>query len=269
MIENTTTNTIQKQVAVNIMMNVKASLLKAFIKKSAQIISEARIQFNNNGISLTGMDGSHICLVSSNLMAEDMNEYKIGSDKTIGYNLEDLDNNLKNIKVTKKLDPIIEVSINENNQMEIKVEGSKLSIESIDIDVEEINMDSLKNMYFDDTFEVNPSAICDAIKLASVYSEVAQFQLKDKKLNISTEGSIGECTTEIETLYEDIRGESMGNFAIQFLKQIFTEMESKSVKISMRTEAPLKMVERFGKYSEFLFFLAPRVEEDTETTYEQ
>lgn len=258
---------IQKQTdqnQINVKMQINASIFKAFIKKNALIFSETRINFNSDGMSITSMDGSHICLIHSTIMKSDCVLYEIKSNMEIGFNIEDIESTLKVIKTTKKNDPIIDISIYQKGNMEMQVGGSKIKINPIEINTEFINMDSLNSMQFDNRVKVYSKYIMNAIKMIKVNSNVAVFKMNNNEFSISTERSIGDAISEIELIESAIFNKSANTYAIQFLKCIFTKDMAKSIQIYMKNQAPLKIIEKFGNNSEFLYFLAPKVEEDKE-----
>jgi len=64
--------------------------------------------------------------------------------------------------------------------------------------------------------------------------------------------------------------ESEGSFAIQFLKSILKiGAVSKNVSRQLKSEAPLKMNFKILENSGIMYFLAPRVEEDSGSATDQ
>jgi proliferating cell nuclear antigen len=253
-----------------------SKMLKGIFEAVSAIISETRLKIDPaKGLTMTAMDGSHICLVSLTLNKEDLDEFQSDQNYELGINLEDL------VKIIKRSSANDEITFSHDPKdkkliIEMKPENGKkarkFTISLIDIDVEEINMDSLNNMQFDNSCAFSLDLLDEAIKDAEIFSEVLQVKVKDK-MSFSTEGSIGdmEYVLEKDELSEsNFTTESEGSFAIQFLKSILKiSSVAKTVKMNLKSEAPLKMHFKLLEKSEILYFLAPRVEEETETTYEQ
>lgn len=253
-----------------------SKIVKGIFEAVSSIISETRLKVDPaKGLFMTAMDGSHICLVNLLLKKEDLDEFSSDQPYELGINLEDL------VKIIKRSGANDEITFSHDPKekkliIEMKPENGKkarrFTISLIDIDVEEINMESLNGMQFDNSCTCNIDYLDEAIKDAEIFSEVLQVKVKDK-LIFSTEGSIGdmEYVLEKDELSEvNFTVESEGSFAIQFLKSVLKiSAVSKIIQMNLKSEAPLKMHFKLLDHSEILYFLAPRVEEDTDTMYEQ
>jgi len=201
----------------------------------------------------------------------------------LGLNIEDM---VKILKRNTKDTLTIKNGDQGQVDFEFKPESAKkvrtFSMSLIDIDSEEINMESLEGMSYDNSFSINMEAIDEVIKDASVYSEVLEVKI-GKHLVFSTEGSRGKYKNEIEKdelVDSNFECESEGSFAIQFLKSIWkiglaygtsssTAYKHANVKIWTKSEAPLKMEFKLMENSKIQYFLSPRVEEDIPDPYEE
>ena len=57
-----------------------SKIVKGIFDAVSAIISETRLKVDpDNGLTMTAMDGSHICLVSLTLNKSDLDEFEIGS----------------------------------------------------------------------------------------------------------------------------------------------------------------------------------------------
>lgn len=246
----------------------------------AKVISETRIKVTKNSIIIIAMDGSHICLVSLELKREDCDEYKLTDESGIlevGVNFEDL------VKILKRSGTKDEIKIsifntNKRFLIEMKPENGKkwrtFSLSMIDIDVEEINMESLNAMKFDNSIKMNVDYMDEAIKDAEIFSEVLQVKVKDKLIFL-TEGSIGDMEYILEK--DELQEATLVNmeensYAIQFLKSVFCAENqglAKTFLLKVSKDSPLYIEYKIFENSTLRYFLAPRVEEDTDTMYEQ
>jgi len=228
---------------------------------------------------LNSYDSKHLFVELKNKkesIEESLNEI------ALGLNLEDLTKLLKRVKINEKIEltsgegKSLDITMIPNNAKKVRVFNMAL----IDIDSEEINMESLKGMSFDNKVKIPIEMMNEAIKDMEIYSEVLQVKVNDN-LIFSTEGSIGKYQQTIEKdelQVADFNCESEGSFAIQFMKSIMKigsmygttstkTFKNASMEIHLKSEAPMKMIFKAMDNSEIQYWLAPRVEEDTDTMY--
>jgi len=252
-----------------------ARVVKGIFEAVSAIISETLLKVDPaKGISLTAMDLSHICLVSLDLRKEDMDEFEADEPLEIGINLEDL------VKIIKRSSAEDEITFSHNPNekkliIQMKPETAKkartFTISMIDIDGEEINMEALENMVFDNHCTLDLSFLDEAIKDAEIFAEVLQVKAGES-LVFSTNGNIGdmEYVLEKEELVDvDFSGDSTGIFAINFLKKVLKiSTVAERIRMGLKSESPLKMCFDIINSSRILYFLAQRVEEDDDSMYE-
>mgnify|MGYP006311243511 CR=1 FL=1 len=157
----------------------------------------------------------------------------------------------------------------------------KFTMALIDIEGEDINMESLESMEFDNRCTMGIKILDEAIKDAEIFVVVLQVKVQnskesdEKSLSFSTTGNIGDMDYELENELltdKEFSNESLGIFAISFLKNILKSAAvANEVKLELKSEAPLKMNFNFTDLtnSRILYFLAPRVEEDEDSMYEE
>jgi proliferating cell nuclear antigen len=252
-----------------------AKIVKGIFEAVSAIISETLLKIDPAvGITLTAMDTSHICLVSLTLKKEDLDEFKSKDVYELGINLEDL------VKIIRRSGASDEITFSHNPKdkklvIEMKPENAKkarkFTIGLIEIEGEEIDVNSLEGMEFPNNCSFNVQYLDEAIKDAEIFSEVLQVKAEDQ-LVFSTNGTIGdmEYVLEKDELDSaDFTDLSMGIFAITFLKNILKVMAiGKKINMSLKSEAPLKMLFHILNDSRIMYFLAPRVEEDEDDQYD-
>lgn len=262
---------------------INAKFVRGIFEAISSIITETRLKVDpENGLSMTAMDGSHICLCDLNLKKEDLDEFVTTESYELGLNLDDL---VKIIKRGSSNDAITLFHDPKDKKLmiEMKAENSKkarkFTMALIDLDVQEIDVDQLDQLPFDNKCQFKVSILDEAIKDAEIFSEVLQIKAKDV-LQFNAEGTMGDMEYIVEKeelISSNFTDQSEGNFAIQFLKNILKITSiSDEVAMSLKTDSPVKMkfslfVPKDDKPSEsyIQFFLAPRVEEDTDSMYEQ
>jgi proliferating cell nuclear antigen PCNA len=253
--------------------------LRAFFAAIGKIVSEIKIQVSNEGLKFCVMDASHICLIHAKFAKEDMDEFELSFIENgfeFGFNVEDLN---KILKRAEAIDSIaLDFSDQKNCQIEIIDPENQIRIFKmtlIDIESEDINLDALDSMEFDETFELNPRVLDKCLKDVEILSEVVKFQTTSNGLILSTEGTLGNY--ESLAIKERFFSEQEGIFALSFLKNILFArevVESPAVKKPkavfkgwIKSEAPLKLKMEFNNASYIGYYLAPRVEESEEDMY--
>jgi len=227
------------------------------------------------GLSMTAMDGSHICLVDLHLMKEDMDEFESKDLYELGINLDDL------VKIIKRGSANDEISLLHDPKdkkliIEMKAENSKktrkFTMALIDLDVQEIDVKQLDELPFENKCQFKVGILDEAIKDAEIFAEVLNIR-SQKQLQFSAEGTMGDMSYDLESeelIFSEFTGTTEGSFAIQFLKNILKITSiSDQVNMSLKTESPVKMKFTILNNSFIQYFLAPRVEEENENEYEQ
>jgi len=248
-----------------------SKLITAIFKAIASIIGECQIVVTEEGFEIAAMDGSHICLVSVKINKADMDEFRPPSEKfSVGVNLEDL------VKVANRRGSGDAITFSvEQAQKRIKLllkpeskkKGRTFTVAMIDIQTEEISMESINAIEFGTKYTIPFELLDQAVKDAEIYSEVLTFSVQDDTIIYATEGSIGDMKYELEkdelkdvTAIKSTDKETA--YAIQFLKEIIKIGDvTNDCKISFGQEMPLRIEADLFKNSKAIFILAPRVDE--------
>jgi proliferating cell nuclear antigen PCNA len=251
-------------------MQLKDSkLVKGIFETVSSVLSEVRLKIDPViGLSITGMDGSHICLCNFVLAKADLDVFETDQTYELGVNLLDL------MKVIKRCNAKDEITFSHDPKdkrliIAMKLpEGKKVrrfTLQLIDIESEEINMDQLNAMQYENHCTLNCGFISEAIKDAEIYCEVLTIKT-DKLLQFSTEGSVGDMVYELGT--EELKESaftvpSEGTFAIHYLTSILkVQSLTEELKIELKSDSPIKLSSMFLNASKVQYFLAPRVEND-------
>jgi proliferating cell nuclear antigen len=250
--------------------------IKGLFDAISSMITETRLKIDpEQGLSMTAMDGSHICLVDLNLKKEDLDEFTTNAHYELGLNLDDLVKIIKrggsNDEITLSHDPKDKKLVIEM-QAENAKKARKFTMALIDIDVEEINVKELDLIPFENKCEFKVGILIEAMKDAEIFSGVLQINVKEN-LKLSAEGTMGDmeyCVEKEELISSEFTAESEGNFAIQFLQNIVKiAVISDQVSIALKSESPIKMKFNILNNSYIQYFLAPRVEEESDSMYEE
>jgi|SRR6056297_1935523 len=251
-----------------------SSVVKGIFDSVSSIISEVNMKIDENGINMAAMDLSHICLVSLDLKKEDFDEFEMDKPYELGINLEDM---VKIIKRSGSKDEITFIHNPEEKRMVIEMkppEAKKsrtFTLALIDLEGEDINLESLNAMEFPNKCSFPVTFLDEAIKDAEIFSEVLEIDIGDK-LTFASNGNIGDMEYELEKEeldFHEFNEDGKGIFAISFLKNILkVKSISDVLDMSLKSEAPLKLVFDILNSSQIMYYLAPRVEEE-EDMYEE
>lgn len=260
--------------------------IKSVIETVHAVIQETVLKIDKDeGFIITAMDTSHICLVHLQIYPEDFEKFDVKETVEYGINLTDFTKiikrcsntdilSLSNLPTERKL-----VFIMKNKK---KKKEKKMKMAVIDLDREDINLDGVLSSEYPNECFLNCSLLDEMIKDAEIFAEVLNISVKESDLYFTTDGNIGGLDCKIDSdgiSNKEFTEETTGIFALSYLRNfIKASTFSPDAHIWLKSEGPLKIqfnitnkdevdgVEQKNSY--LLFFLAPRVEEDDDTIYE-
>jgi DNA polymerase III sliding clamp (beta) subunit (PCNA family) len=242
------------------------ALFKDTIDCVASIIKEIEMIVTPNGMSMTSMDLSHICLVALTLAKEDFDTYKVDfssveipeeieddEDLDEDDDLVDLDDDdyeeeefvpsislgigIENLaKILKRIKPKESVSLTKletEKKVTITLKGEKKSrnynLALIDLQGREINLDTLNALEYKSIGKTKTEVLDEAIKDAELFSEVLSIGTQNNTFIFESAGTIGDFSEEVDkefVSFEKYEDLKSGHYAISFLKNI---VKSKSI----------------------------------------
>lgn len=245
-------------------------ILKGIVETLATIIDETEFLVTPDEFTITAMDQSRICLLKLSIKKEHFDEYECETRCKIGLNLDDFEKILKRCTNNER----IELHFTEDDQkikIKMKKEGSSrvrtFSLSLLDIDIEEVPMDTLFKIDYTSTWGIDPDILIEAIKDAEIYAEILNIKAEEGKgLAISSSGQIGEMLYELDQedlLEPDLNGLNTGSYSLTFLKAILKIASiTEKLEISLKSDHPLKMNFELLEGGELNYFLAPRVDSE-------
>jgi len=252
-----------------------ARMMKGIFDAVSAIISETILRVSPEGITLTALDLSHICLVSLKLGKSDFNTFETDKNYELGINISDL---VKIIRRSGADDAIIFSHDPKENKLIIQMQpgegkrARRFTLGLIEVESEDLEMKGLIEMEFDNSCTMELKYLEEAIKDAEIMADVLEVKVADDKLHFAANGTIGDMNYTLEHELMELVAfpeESIGVFAISFLINILKIGPiARKVEVEMKSDVPLKLKFPLLKESQILYFLAPRVEEDEDDLYD-
>lgn len=254
----------------------ESKLWKPLFDTINAIIIETSIIVNEHSMKIMAMDSVRVAMLNLEIKKDDFEIYNYENNESeqfsLGVNLTDLVKIIKrataNDKITLKYDQ-------KDRHLFIHIESSdtkktkKFSLSLIDIDEEQIPFDQLMNIPLSNKLKLNCEYINEALADAEIYTDGIKIKIEpDKGIIFKTEGSIGEFEYVLEKdelIFSELGNLCEGTFTIAKLKSVMKASNlAKQLTIAIDTEAPLRLIfDLFGE-SSLIYFVAPRVESDTE-----
>lgn len=256
----------------------RAKLWKGVTEAVAALIDETYLVATPEGIELTAMDESHICLLSLTLPKAWWDGYECIETARVGLNLEDL------VKIVKRANAgdaiVLKYDGNEKFQVQVKGRGTRtFSLRLVEIDEEKIPPTTDLDVDFGAKIALACGILDEAVKDAEIYQDTIEIAAKeDNRLTFTAEGEVGDMLYELDhTALESIEVTSPcgGVFSLAFLKNVLKMGDiAENVNLQIAQNAPVRAeftIPQDGKeaVTTAIYWLAPRVEEDEESYEEE
>jgi len=246
-----------------------SKILKTIVETLGSIIDETEIKITPEQFIITAMDPSRICLLKLTIDKEDFDEYEADGEFSLGINLSDLEKIMKRASSDDSL-KLKHTTTDNKIKIIMQREGSArartFTLALLDLDIEEIAMNNLLAIEYPISWVIDPDFLIEAIKDAEIYSEILNIQAQENiGLTFQSSGQIGEMVYELgldEFIETDIESTEKGAYSLNFLRAIMkiTSITEK-LKVSLKTDHPIKMFFNLLEGGELNYFLAPRVQE--------
>ncbi len=249
-----------------------SKILKGIIDAVSAIIDETYFVADANGLNLSAMDESHICLMSMSLPKDLFDGgYECEEQVKMGINLEDMTKIMKRAGASDSIEFKHQKEA-EKFQVQMKGQGTRtFSLRLVDIDEEKIPPTAELDVQFDAKVTLDVGILEEAIKDAEIYQDTLQVQINKEGVRFSAEGEVGDIEYQLtQDHLEDanIQKGGRGVFSLSFLKNILKiSAITDKVTLNIAENAPLKFEFEITNPSnqakgKVMYFLAPRVEEE-------
>ncbi len=249
-----------------------SKILKGMIDAVSAIIDETYFVADANGLNLSAMDESHICLMSMSLPKDLFDGgYECKEQVKLGINLEDMTKIMKRAGASDAIEFKHEKDA-EKFHVQMKGRGTRtFSLRLVDIDEEKIPPTAELDVQFDAKVTLDVGILEEAIKDAEIYQDTLQVKIDKEGVKFSAEGEVGDIEYQLTPDHlesADIGKGGRGVFSLSFLKNILKISSiTDKVMLNIAENAPLKFEFEITNPNnqakgKVMYFLAPRVEEE-------
>lgn len=252
----------------------KVGALKSIVDILSTVLEETcNFMVDTKRFYLLAMDPSHVSMINFELPKASFKEFKCDKKTKIGLNIGNLNKLLKRVGANTELK--MKLSDKENKLiLQFKDKNTRTFSLNL-VDLEEEEFPDPKMQFNSKVILENPTTFTEAIKDAELFSDHLKLEVDSNNFTIFASGDNGEVKIEIpkerEELTLEVKEKSESMYPTQYLSQIL-KLASVSYKLTIEfsTEMPMQMLfelkPKENPIGSCSYFLAPRVEEETEET---
>jgi proliferating cell nuclear antigen len=235
-------------------------------------VDETQFTATPDKLEINAMDPGRVCMMRLTIKKEHFDEYKCQKETKVGVNLEDLNKILKrgSAEDSVELDfNVKEQKIRVKLKRDTTTRTRSFSLAAITTQIAEVPVNSLLEIHYDSTWDIEPQFLIDAVKDAEIYSDALTIETEQGKLlKFSSIGQIGEMNYEVELSElpdHSVRGKNSGTFSLVFLKSILKiSSVTERLEMALKTDYPLRLKVDLIEGGVLQYYLAPRSEEPDE-----
>ncbi|MBN1175938.1 proliferating cell nuclear antigen (pcna) [Candidatus Woesearchaeota archaeon] len=235
--------------------------LKESVSIISEIVTEATIKVNEDGIELIAMDPANVALVVFRLLSSSFVSYEIDGPTSITLNL----NNLKQVLRRTKGGDTLTLELEENKLKIVLQSTSKRTFHLPLIDMEEKEQ-KVPELSFNTTIVTQSSILNDGVDDVDIVGESVTLASKEGLFSISSKGDLTKADVAIpadKVTKVVVEEESKAKYSIEYLKKMIAGGKlSDVVQIKFSNDYPLKLEYLVQNKLELSFILAPRVDND-------
>jgi proliferating cell nuclear antigen len=240
-------------------MKVKLENPKFFsdvISIISELVTDAKLRFNDEGLSIIAVDPATVALVSFKLPKNAFSDYVAGNE-VLGVNLDNLKAILRRSKNSSSL-----VMENTEGTLNIGIVDRikrNFSLALIEVEGEDRKMPALE---FLSQIQINPGDFCDAIEDCLIVSDSCTFIAEPEKFIVEASGLNSAKAEFSSDEIKIISGKSKSKYSLDYLQKFMKASKlADKIFINFSTDHPLKLEFKTDNFS-LSFVLAPRVEND-------
>ena len=228
------------------------------------LVDEATFEATSEGISVRGMDPSHVALIDIFWPNTAFDSYKCDSELKFGVRISEFS---KLIKRTDKKDEL-EVSISDQDVLRIKTSGSYRREYKMRLIESSSGSTPLPKLSFNSKLVLSLPSFDKILSDIEVVSEYVEIESFPEKVEFVGKSDTGEAVVIMEPNSEgleeiDVKEESKATYSLDYLLKIVKSVSSVGVAaaIEYSTKMPIRLEFRIASIGRIHFYLAPRVQD--------
>lgn len=236
---------------------------KDAITNISGLVTETNITLKPTHLEIVSMDAANVSLLIFKMMSSEFAQYNTGSeeDVTFGLKLSELKSVLSRGK-TK--DDVLTLSI-DGNQLKIGFVGKTKKDFTLPLIDTGIKTTKVPNLNFNAEITIDNLELRDAVDDVKIVSEAVEFRVKDGLFIVSGAGAQSKAMSETKGVVKvlDANKTAASKYSLEYVDKMLGSKLSKSVKIGLGSEYPLKISYTNDKGTiSLVHVLAPRVDTD-------
>ena len=236
---------------IRVVLESAETFLKVFASLD-ELCDSANIIFGEDGISISSMDSSHVCLVAVKFAKEYFEEYTINSTITVGIKVSNL------VRVLKCVEGSVLFECSED-EFFVMTENDKYNLKTVDLDSDEMDIPSLE---VEVEIVADSSVLQKYIKNIASFGDTVKFMTVDDAVIMQTSGDIGSVELRLDQP-STIRGQLSASFASRYLMTFLRAANiSKKIRVNLHSELPVMFSYEFAENSFIKFYLAPKITDE-------
>jgi proliferating cell nuclear antigen len=249
------------------LQTVQSTVIKTLCDVLKETLNDINLIFDEDGMKVMAMDGSHVALVHLRLFAKNFEYFHCEKKVQVGLNMSHL---FKIIKTVTTMDYITFFIKNENqHEFGIQIENSDkntsttFNLKMLDIDDEEISIpdiaiESMITMPSND-FQRMTRDMLNISDNIIITSSSQMLKLECRGDFASQETCIGNSNHGLSCKQND---EVTGTFSLKYIN-LFTKATNLSniIEIYLKHEYPLMLKYAVANLGQIMFYLAPTAED--------
>lgn len=232
-------------------------LFSDIISIISELVTEVKIKFTKEGISLTAVDPANVAMAHFKMPADLFSEYELEKEEVLGVNLDNFKAVLRRCKpgsslILQRHENTLRLSILDRIKRDF-------ALALLDIDVEE---KELPIWEFNSVVKLNSDSLVEVIEDCSVVSDACSFIAEPNKFKVEAYG-LHSAKAEFSSDELEIHsGNSMARFSLEYLNKFIKGAKiSNKAQLSFSDNHPMRLDFPTGNVM-LSFVLAPRVEQE-------
>ena len=273
----------------NISIEENAKYFCGLVEGLSKMFGEINLHFNNDGIQICEIDEGRIGLMRLFIDKRDFEVYEISENFKWSVEISDLNKILKRFS---KNDTKIEILENSDKSVMIRMSNDEIDdtprefvLDNITFKPDELNVQAMENLRYTAHIEIPLGKFSRLLKDVELYSETIELHTvrENDVITAIAEGYTGDFKQNIPNrliCLDDIKKDFKSVWSLEYMKiferigKCFGTVASKSfkekgLKLHLKYDTPLKgEFELFGN-SSIKFWIAPRLEEESNEDWDE